>query len=82
MADTEHFYDTANRRNDSRKTISGDETKSAVYASKVGTTAGRGLGSQSDSFVPPKQNAGEDSGAYGARVARAREAFRQRKAMR
>ena len=42
-----------------------------------------GLGSRvkSDAFVPPKMEAGEDSAAYSARVARARAAHNQKKAM-
>ena len=34
-----------------------------------------------DEFKPPKQMEGEDSSAYGARVAQARSAFRQKQAM-
>lgn len=34
-----------------------------------------------DQFKPPKQMEGEDSAAYGARVAQARAAYRQQKAM-
>ena len=81
MAETEYYVDNLNRQQ-ARKRISGDEASGAVSTSRMRTTAGAGLGSQGDEFKPPKQTPGEDSAAYGARVAKAREAFRQRKAMR
>lgn len=69
MAEREYYKDSMGRRT-SRERTSAEDVASA------------GLENLSDDFKPPKQNPGEGPGDYGRRVAAAREAHRQRKAMR
>jgi hypothetical protein len=55
---------------DKAKVAELEETRSKT---KFGTTAGKGLGALGrGGFVPPKQESGEDSATYGARVRKAR----------
>lgn len=81
MAEREYYKDSMGRRT-SRERTSAEDVASAESRARMGSTAGAGLGNLSDDFKPPKQNPGEGPGDYGRRVAAAREAHRQRKAMR
>jgi hypothetical protein len=81
MSDTEYYRDSQGREQTRKRTSSGD-VSDAQSRARMGTTAGAGLGNLSDDFKPPKQNPGEGPADYGRRVAQAREAHRQRKAMR
>lgn len=52
-----------------------EELEDAKTKQQFGSTAGKGLGSLGrKGFVPPKQDAGEDSSAYATRVRKARTA--------
>lgn len=84
MADpTDYTYDEASGRNiQTRFKGAGtnfDATKDAKRQDVTGLA--KTIKQGQDQFVPPKQIEGEDSGAYGARISLAREAYRQKKAM-
>jgi hypothetical protein len=77
---TEQVWDAQQRRYVGTRETGTDEN----VTSKARLQSASGLGSvvKSDAFVPPKMEPNEDSAKYSARVARAREAHNQRRAMR
>jgi hypothetical protein len=53
-------------------TKSEGDVAAAEATSRLGSTAGAGLGTKGKAFTPPKMNPGESSGAYSERVRKAR----------
>lgn len=75
---TEDLYD-ANGRNIGRRETGQDEDR--ITAARAQNTSGLASKVKPDAFVPPKMEPNEDSSRYSARVAAARAAWTQKKAM-
>jgi hypothetical protein len=75
---TEQYYNRALNRYETREVGTDDDIVSKAKSQDASGLGGRVKASP---FVPPKMEPNEDSSKYSSRVAKAREAWNQRKAM-
>ena len=74
---TDYYADSSGRL--TSRVVGQDEE--ALVKGKAQDASGLGSKVKSSAFVPPRMEPNEDSAKYSARVAKAREAWNQRRAM-